>query len=381
MVISHRMMLADKERCKTYQHAIEAVIRKGNTVLDLGTGSGLLAYFAVQAGAKKVYAIEQTPIIEWAKKICAVNNWQNKIEFIRGNSSDIVLSEKVDVIISELIGLFGLEEDLLKYLVDARNRFLKDKGGIFLPYNLKLFLAPVTAETIYSEKIDFWNELYGIKYSPARHQAVNTRHLSILGTNNFLAVPQQIHNLDFYTMSEKDIYLKSRCEYKIESIKDKTMHGLLGWFIAGMAPGIELTTAPGKRPTHWENSFFPIEEPITVKKGDLVKVVFSASPFRGSVCWIWEVEVIRKNRGIKKYKQSTFKSVTIDNNVLSKQKEDVSAKLSLKGARTSHVLGLMRKKMTAREIVGDLLKHDALEFLSEQEAREFVSKNIISYGI
>ncbi|MDI6840882.1 MAG: 50S ribosomal protein L11 methyltransferase [bacterium] len=125
MVIGHKVIIEDKVRCEAYQKAIRQVVKNGNIVADIGTGSGLLAYFAIQAGAGKVYAVEKSEIIEDAKRIAIANGWDDKIVFIKGVSTEVELPEKVDVIVLEVIGYFALEENLLKYISDAKKRFLK----------------------------------------------------------------------------------------------------------------------------------------------------------------------------------------------------------------------------------------------------------------
>ena len=57
-VIHHRNMLTDKVRMSLYAEAIPAVVKSGDAVLDIGTGSGVLALLSIRAGASKVYAVE-----------------------------------------------------------------------------------------------------------------------------------------------------------------------------------------------------------------------------------------------------------------------------------------------------------------------------------
>lgn len=54
-----RRMVADRPRTDAFAAAIREVVRPTDTVLDVGTGTGILAMLAARAGARKVYAIDQ----------------------------------------------------------------------------------------------------------------------------------------------------------------------------------------------------------------------------------------------------------------------------------------------------------------------------------
>jgi predicted RNA methylase len=47
---SHQCLL-DFNRAKAFQAAIRSVVRRDDVVLDSGAGSGILSFFAAQAGA------------------------------------------------------------------------------------------------------------------------------------------------------------------------------------------------------------------------------------------------------------------------------------------------------------------------------------------
>lgn len=63
-------------------------------ILDVGTGSGILAIWAAQAGAKKVYAVEATKMADHARRLAAGNGVENIVEVIEGSIEDIELPEK-----------------------------------------------------------------------------------------------------------------------------------------------------------------------------------------------------------------------------------------------------------------------------------------------
>lgn len=93
---------------------------KGKTVLDVGTGSGVLAIWAGMAGARKVYAIEATSMAQHARRLVAANGLQDVVVVLEGYMEKIELPEKVDIIISEWMGYFLLREAMFDSVLAAR---------------------------------------------------------------------------------------------------------------------------------------------------------------------------------------------------------------------------------------------------------------------
>ena len=105
--------------------------------MDVGTGTGILAILCARAGARRVYAIECRPVVELAKQIAKENGFGDRIRFLRGDSRRISLPEKVDVVVSEIIGHTVLEENMLDTILDAKRRFLKQRGSM-IPESIRL---------------------------------------------------------------------------------------------------------------------------------------------------------------------------------------------------------------------------------------------------
>uniref|UniRef100_A0A8C1BI18 type I protein arginine methyltransferase n=1 Tax=Cyprinus carpio carpio TaxID=630221 RepID=A0A8C1BI18_CYPCA len=144
-------MLQDYLRTSTYQKAIllNDVDFKDKVVLDVGCGTGILSFFAVQAGAKKAYAVEASSVAKYAETLVKSNNLSKKITVLSGKIEEVSCSEKVDVIISEPIGYMLLHERMLESYLHAKS-WLKPKGMMF-PTQGDIHLAPFTDEQLYME--------------------------------------------------------------------------------------------------------------------------------------------------------------------------------------------------------------------------------------
>ena len=120
-------MLHDDRRTSDYLAAIAAAVRPGDVVLDIGTGSGVLAVAAARAGARRVYAVEASDIAGVAERVFAANGVRTASRSSRGWSREIELPEPADLLVSEVIGSEPLEEEILETTLDARRRLLKPR--------------------------------------------------------------------------------------------------------------------------------------------------------------------------------------------------------------------------------------------------------------
>src|SRR5262245_37626059 len=104
----HRRYLADRVRVSAFRRALSEAVQPDTVVLDLGTGTGVLGLLACQAGARRVYAVDKGDMIELAREICHANKLHQRMVFIKGLSTRIDLPERVDIIVADQIGSFGI---------------------------------------------------------------------------------------------------------------------------------------------------------------------------------------------------------------------------------------------------------------------------------
>jgi SAM-dependent methyltransferase len=269
----HYEMLADSVRMEAYAEAIQRAVRPGDRVLDLGCGLGILGFMALKAGASKVYAVEKTDSIELARAIAERNGLSDRVEFFHGSSKDFELDQPVDVLVSETLGSFGVEENTLDFTLDARRRLLKP-GGRMVPQGLRAWLAPVCNARA-CERLDFWSRpIQGLDFSPAREELLSRMSTASIAAEDLLASPQIFAEVDL--RSHEQVALGRKLLFPIE--RPGTLHGVAGWFDLMLDEQTFLSTSPALPPTHWKQAVFPLREAPVVVAGDYFELTLAIGP-------------------------------------------------------------------------------------------------------
>ena len=140
--------------------------------------------FAARAGAARVYAVEETSIAVLAQDLVAANGVAEIVHVIHGDVVDIDLPERVDVVVSEWLGGFGIDEGMLEPVITARDRWLKP-GGVMIPHSVTAWAALVHDRYL-EDMVDFLRDNpYGLRLDDLVHKTVNevlysgsSRHLA-----------------------------------------------------------------------------------------------------------------------------------------------------------------------------------------------------------
>ena len=296
-VLDHQLMLADEERCTAFRDAIAAQIRPGQTVLDLGAGSGILGFFALQAGAAHVYGIERGDVIETAALLAAGNGWEERTTYIRGPARDVELPERVDWIVVEWLGAMGFDEQPLGDILDAVRRFLKPGGGL-IPGTVRHFVVPIENAAVWEQKVGFWSDdLYGLDFSPVRPMAADIVHRPRTSPRDHLDEPRAwltVNPLDPPAGLDPNRLEGGKLAFRAG--RECRCHGLAAWFEADLGGGVTLSNAPDRPETCWGNTFLPLERPFDLQALDELVVDIGIRAVGRKLDRFWIVEHRRKNR-------------------------------------------------------------------------------------
>lgn len=277
----HEEMLKDEVRTRAYMHAIEdnKHLFKDKIVLDIGCGTGILSMFAARAGAKKVFAIECSTIVEQCKQIVEVNGFSSTIEVIQGKMEDIELPvEKVDIIISEWMGYFLLYESMLDTILYARDKYLVS-DGIILPDKAELYLCAIEDADYKKCKIDFWDNVYGFDMSTIKDMALLEPLVDSVDSRAVNSDAQRVLSLDLKTCTKEDCTFSG--DFSLTFNRQDYCHAIVAFFecqFTQIHKPIVLSTSPFCPYTHWKQVVFYLKHPLTVCNGEVLEGCIKSSP-------------------------------------------------------------------------------------------------------
>eukprot|EP00042_Codosiga_hollandica_P029633 m.165521 g.165521 ORF g.165521 m.165521 type:complete len:251 (+) comp53121_c0_seq9:453-1205(+) len=207
-------MLTDMTRTGTYQRAIymNSPDFQNKVVCDVGTGTGILSFFAAHAGASKVFAVEASGMADYAKLLVESNGYSGVINVLKGRCEEVEVPEKVDILISEPMGVMLVNERMLETYLYAR-KWLKE-GGTMFPRFATIFTCPFSDELLFFEfanKSVFWTQksFYGVDMSALQAAAVvETFRQPVVECFDARVLQGEPYRteFDFLTMDEKDLH-------------------------------------------------------------------------------------------------------------------------------------------------------------------------------
>ena len=371
----HAFCLTDTgTRLDQFAKAIASRVKPGDTVLDIGAGSGILSFLACQAGARRVYAIEATESLEFARLLAAHNGFLDRIEFIGKPSTQVVLPERVDVIVGDIHDTFGLQPRGLGSFVDARERFLKP-GGTLIPSGIQLMAVPVDAPDRYGRTIDVWRrQIHGVDLSAMKRMAVHRPTPARIERSHLLAAPEPLATIDLTRVTS----LHAGGTTHSVVARDGTLHGVCGCFITTLADDVLMGNVPGDSgTTNFAQAFFPIESPVDVATGDQLSIRIDT---HDGIAARWQVDVARAGRTIVRFDHSTLHGDAVSIEALRKQAADYRPTLTPLGAMERELLDRFDGMHSAAELQSWLTHRSATVLPSAIAAAAFLKQTIERCG-
>jgi Ribosomal protein L11 methyltransferase (PrmA) len=286
----HGDMLADAERVNAFARALREVVTPGAIVLDLGGGTGILSALACRAGAGRVYMVEEGPILGFAREVLRANGVADRVTCISGLSTESQLPEPVDVIVTETIGVAGLDEGILGFVVDARRRFGRPGASpVVVPGRITLWAAPVSAEDVHERLVARWRRgLAGLDFGTVATRAANHLYIRRVDAESLVAPGAQLCRVDLLSLDQA--FVEGTARFSIT--RPATVHGFVVWFEAELTDAVRLSNAPTSGAgqaelgvgTHWSHGFLPVPVGLAVERGDELEL---AVQINDGGLWRW----------------------------------------------------------------------------------------------
>jgi protein arginine N-methyltransferase 1 len=276
----HRTLIADSVRNEAFFAALKATIVPGKSVVaDIGTGTGLLGLMASKLGANEVFLFETAEVAGVAAAVLKANK-AKACHLIPCHSTEFHDKLAVDIIVSETLGNYALEENIIATLADARRRFLKP-GGHVVPSQITQHVAPVIAPRI-DEELRAWQRVgHGLDLSPAQTMTLNNAYVRQLAPQELLDAGRSAVAWDSIDL-KRETQAKRKGEAGWRLSAPATIYGFAAWWTAELTPDISLSTGPGAPRTHWEQLYFPLLAPIEIKARETLRLELRSNSSEGA---------------------------------------------------------------------------------------------------
>jgi predicted RNA methylase len=244
-------LLSHRQRIAKFAMVIERIVKPSDYVIDVGSGSGILAILAAKQGAQ-VTAVEiNEESLRYAERAANLNGVADQIEFVTSNIMEYRPTRLADIVMCEMLSSMMLIEQQIpvsNYVVES---ILKPSGKI-IPSSIQIFAVPVQTEIL-------WNRF-------------KVQELSFPRVPQTIEKEQYTDFADLVEVASFDLTIPNRNPVvnKILSFKiiEKGMvHGLVGMFRSRLYENVILDMNDG-----WRELFIPLDEPVRVAKGDVLRI-------------------------------------------------------------------------------------------------------------
>lgn len=282
----HFPMLADTPRNESYQRAIERAVDRSSRVLDIGTGSGLLALMAARAGALAVTACETSkPLAEVAKQIVIDNDLSQIIRVVGKKSTalevGIDIEQRATLLLGEIFdaGLLGegalsILRHALKDLATPNAKVIPQSASV---YGALIEIPHLRAVNPVSSVCGFDLSAFDRFRNPYAYRQLHLEH----EPHRQLTEPFHVKKFDFSDIpspaSESDAH---RLSLQAQAVTDGTVHAIAFWYHLQLDDDIMLSTGKTGDLTHWGQAVQFFDKDRSVRQGESIEITMHHSDTR-----------------------------------------------------------------------------------------------------
>ncbi|XP_047120096.1 protein arginine N-methyltransferase 9-like isoform X1 [Schistocerca piceifrons] len=300
----HFRMLNDSSRNKAYRDAIIKKVSQGfNSVLDIGTGTGILSLFAVEGGAKEVFSCDVSEtMINIAEKVISANNASGKIRLINKMSTDIRIPEdipnRVSLVVTEIVDAGLVGEGILQTLSHASSSLMAP-GAQVIPCGAFLRVVAISSHYIASCYRASMSSMEPVLIAEidGPYDSDDITHVP-RGTRVLTEVASAL-NIDFMNQEQlrKLIQCDSVFSCAAKCVAEGNIDAAAVWFELHLDDDIVLSSAPGSN-SCWEQAIFPVKRPLHISPNQMInfEVKLSGRKLCVDISVTDEIEVIQSNK-------------------------------------------------------------------------------------
>lgn len=284
-------MILDHGRTGAYAEAIAKSIRPDDVVLDIGSGSGILALLAAKAGAKKVYAVELTAMAEVIKENARANGLEDRVEVVRSPLEELAVGDLLEpptVIVSEVLGHFAPDEHGHRLYRIARKHAVPEPR--LIPGSYRVYLSIAHLPSLASELAQL-EDCYGVRLVGLVERLRSRPVMARVSPEQLLA-PEASTGTCSFMDPRPEVF-----EATVVPGASGPANAIVASFESDLAPGIMLSTRPSAQATHWNQLALPLVPELSCEKGRAVTIRVRPRLVTAYGSWVWSVLSGEQTRG------------------------------------------------------------------------------------
>lgn len=370
-LLHYGRMVTDAARLDAYAAALQQVITPESVVADLGAGPGFFALLAAGLGASEVHAVDPVDAILLARTFADANGLGNRIHVHRCLSTELELSPRADVIVSDLRGITPLLQHHIAAIIDARERLLQP-GGSLIPRCDRIFVALLHEPEHYADCDAPWSQdWHGLDLRAGRDVVVNAPAKVRATSTQLCSEPALWTTLDYRTITASNV----AGTVSLSATRSEAVHGIAVWFDTELAEGIGYSNAPGSAVRTYGQFFLPFLHPLQLTGGDVVEVDLSATLVGDDYVWRWMTTAPGA-----RFEQSTFLGEILDADALVLRHPDARPVLDEAGQADAFILARLDGTNTLGDVAAAAQAAFPTRFTNLDAARARVGDLAVRYA-